>query len=45
MQSFFIPSLGSQSYAMAGMVTKLHLKANGPGSFRGENTQNSQQRQ
>lgn len=39
MQSFFIPPLGSQIYAMAGMVTKLHLLANAPGSFRGENTQ------
>lgn len=39
MQSFFIPSLGSQMYAMAGMVTKLHLEADGPGRFRGENTQ------
>jgi len=39
MQSFFIPALGSQIYAMPGMVTKLHLLANSPGSFRGENTQ------
>jgi cytochrome o ubiquinol oxidase subunit II len=39
MQSFFIPALGSQIYAMAGMVTRLHLQANAPGSFRGENTQ------
>ncbi|MFZ0607059.1 MAG: cytochrome ubiquinol oxidase subunit II [Xanthobacteraceae bacterium] len=39
MQSFFIPSLGSQIYTMAGMVTKLHLEAKAPGSFRGENTQ------
>lgn len=39
MQSFFIPALGSQIYAMPGMVTKLHLIANAPGSFRGENTQ------
>ncbi|MEJ2377896.1 MAG: cytochrome ubiquinol oxidase subunit II [Pseudolabrys sp.] len=39
MQSFFIPALGSQIYAMAGMVTKLNLKANGAGRFRGENTQ------
>lgn len=39
MQSFFIPALGSQIYAMAGMVTKLHLQADGPGRFRGENTQ------
>ncbi|TPW29611.1 cytochrome ubiquinol oxidase subunit II family protein [Pararhizobium mangrovi] len=39
MQSFFIPALGSQIYAMAGMRTKLHLKANRPGTFLGENTQ------
>lgn len=39
MQSFFISALGSQIYAMPGMVTKLHLLANAPGSFRGENTQ------
>lgn len=41
MQSFFIPALGSQIYAMAGMVTRLHLKADGPGRFKGENTQYS----
>ena len=39
MQSFFIPSLGSQIYTMAGMVTRLHLQASEPGAFRGENTQ------
>lgn len=39
MQSFFIPALGSQIYAMAGMTTHLHLQASGPGSFQGENTQ------
>ncbi len=39
MQSFFIPSLGSQIYAMAGMVTQLHLKADGAGRYLGENTQ------
>ncbi len=39
MQSFFIPALGSQIFAMAGMVTKLHLKAGGPGRFKGENAQ------
>ena len=39
MQSFFISALGSQIYAMAGMVTHLHLQADAPGSFRGENTQ------
>lgn len=39
MQSFFIPALGSQIYAMAGMVTQLNLKAEGMGIFMGENTQ------
>ncbi|WP_133010701.1 ubiquinol oxidase subunit II [Marinomonas flavescens] len=35
MNSFFIPQLGSQIYSMAGMVTKLHLIANEPGTFKG----------
>ncbi len=39
MQSFFIPALGSQIYAMNGMVTRLNLKADRPGRFLGENTQ------
>ncbi len=39
MQSFFIPALGSQIYAMAGMVTQLHLRADKPGTLLGENTQ------
>lgn len=39
MQSFYIPALGSQIYAMAGMVTKLNLKADRVGRIRGENTQ------
>lgn len=39
MQSFFIPAIGSQIYAMAGMVTRLHLAARGPGFFKGENSQ------
>ena len=39
MQAFFIPSLGSQIYAMGGMVTRLHLAADGPGRFLGQNTQ------
>lgn len=38
-QSFFIPALGSQIYAMGGMVTQLNLMADGPGRFIGENTQ------
>jgi cytochrome o ubiquinol oxidase subunit II len=39
MQSFFIPALGSQIYAMAGMVTKLNLEADRVEDTRGENTQ------
>ncbi|WP_066566707.1 cytochrome o ubiquinol oxidase subunit II [Snodgrassella sp. CFCC 13594] len=35
MNSFFIPQLGSQIYAMAGMQTKVHLIASEPGSFKG----------
>lgn len=35
MNSFFIPQLGSQIYAMAGMQTKLHLIADQPGTFFG----------
>ncbi|MGH6985592.1 MAG: ubiquinol oxidase subunit II [Caulobacteraceae bacterium] len=38
MQSFFIPALGSQIYAMGGMVTQLHLEAARTGRFLGENT-------
>lgn len=33
--SFIIPQLGSQIYAMAGMETKLHLIADGPGVYQG----------
>jgi cytochrome o ubiquinol oxidase subunit 2 len=39
MTSFFIPQLGSQIYAMAGMQTKLHLLADHPGTYRGINSQ------
>ncbi|HEX8757124.1 MAG TPA: hypothetical protein VF745_12365 [Steroidobacteraceae bacterium] len=39
MQSFFIPALGSQIYAMPGAVTRLHLEASRPGRFQGENAQ------
>jgi cytochrome o ubiquinol oxidase subunit 2 len=39
MESFLIPALGSQIYAMPGAVTRLHLQANGPGLFNGENAQ------
>jgi cytochrome o ubiquinol oxidase subunit II len=35
MNAFFIPQLGSQIYAMAGMETKLHLVANEPGTYAG----------
>ncbi|MCD5993465.1 ubiquinol oxidase subunit II [Pseudomonas sp. CDFA 602] len=35
MTSFFIPALGGQIYAMAGMQTKLHLIANEAGEYRG----------
>jgi len=39
MASFFIPQLGSQIYAMAGMQTQLHLLADKPGSYAGHNQQ------
>ena len=35
MNSFWIPQLGGQIYAMSGMSTKLHLDANEPGDYRG----------
>jgi len=35
MNSFFVPQLGSQVYAMAGMHTKLHLMAHTPGTYHG----------
>jgi cytochrome o ubiquinol oxidase subunit II len=35
MNSFWIPSLGGQVYAMSGMSTKLHLMADGIGEYRG----------
>lgn len=35
MNSFWIPQLGSQIYAMSGMSTKLHLVADKPGIYRG----------
>jgi cytochrome o ubiquinol oxidase subunit II len=35
MNSFWIPKLGGQIYAMAGMSTKLHLIANNPGVYKG----------
>ena len=39
MTSFFIPQLGSQIYAMAGMQTRLHLMADEPGIYAGQNQQ------
>ncbi len=39
MTSFFIPRLGSQIYAMAGMQTRLHLLADEPGTYDGHNQQ------
>lgn len=35
MNSFWIPELGGQVYAMSGMRSKLHLIANGPGTYQG----------
>nr|WP_249159127.1 ubiquinol oxidase subunit II [Bradyrhizobium jicamae] len=35
MNSFYIPALAGQIYAMPGMETKLHAVANKPGSFKG----------
>ena len=35
MNSFFVPRLGSQVYAMAGMRTRLHLVADVPGTYPG----------
>lgn len=39
MTSFFIPQLGSQIYAMAGMQTRLYLLANESGNYVGQNQQ------
>ncbi|MGA7801280.1 MAG: ubiquinol oxidase subunit II [Gammaproteobacteria bacterium] len=39
MTSFFIPQLGSQIYAMAGMQTQDHLLADQPGTYIGRNFQ------
>ena len=35
MNSFFVPQLGGQIYTMAGMVTRLYLKADHVGTYRG----------
>ncbi len=39
MQSFMISALAGQVYTMPGMRTKLHVLADKPGTFEGENTQ------
>jgi cytochrome o ubiquinol oxidase subunit 2 len=39
MSAFFIPQLGSQIFAMAGMRTRLHLVADEVGTYDGLNTQ------
>lgn len=39
MSALFVPQLGSQIYAMAGMRTRLHLLGNEPGIYDGMNTQ------
>jgi cytochrome o ubiquinol oxidase subunit II len=35
MNSFFVPQLGGQIYTMAGMVTRLNLQADHPGTYPG----------
>ncbi len=39
MQSFMVPALAGQIYAMPGMTTQLHLVADAPGQMQGGNTQ------
>jgi cytochrome o ubiquinol oxidase subunit 2 len=39
MNSFFVPQLGSQIYAMAGMSTQLNLRADHPGTYPGLSAQ------
>jgi cytochrome o ubiquinol oxidase subunit 2 len=39
MSAFYIPGLGGQIFAMAGMTTQLNLRADGPGAFTGRNMQ------
>jgi len=39
MNSFFVPQLGSQIYAMPNMITQLNLKADHPGTFEGLSAQ------
>ena len=38
MNSFYVPQLAGQIYAMAGMQTRLHLLADQPGKFVGRNS-------
>ena len=38
MSAFWVPALGSQTYAMNGMVSKLSLQASKPGVYHGSNT-------
>jgi cytochrome o ubiquinol oxidase subunit 2 len=35
MNSFWVPALAGQVYAMSGMATKLHIMADNPGTFNG----------
>ncbi len=39
MNSFFVPQLGTQIYAMSGMTTRLNLQADKPGSYPGLSAQ------
>ena len=39
MNSFFVPQLGSQIYAMAGMTSQLNLQADQPGTYHGISAQ------
>ena len=41
MNSFWAPELGGQIYTMAGMVTRLNLQADHPGTYRGRSAQYS----
>lgn len=38
MSAFWVPNLGTQTYAMSGMSSKLNLRADKPGVFRGSNS-------
>jgi cytochrome o ubiquinol oxidase subunit 2 len=39
MNSFFVPQLGSQIYTMPGMISRLNLEADQPGTFQGLSAQ------